>query len=127
MGLAENIITAMLPHLQKAASTIGDETVTDIKGELGKRQYPPLSGPPEVGPPARRKGHLQDGVGHTQETLSTSVVETIHSTRPQGNSMVPEWMERGTPDGRVARRPYMKPARDRLAETISVRLAELLK
>lgn len=123
VGLSENIIRAILPKVQKAANTIGEEMVADVKQSLG-RQYPP-SGPPDVGPPARRTGHLQDGVGHSQETAASSVIETVYSARPEGNPMVPEWLERGTPT--AAPRPYMKPARDRLAATIAARFAALMK
>jgi|ERR1035437_1689222 hypothetical protein len=132
----DSIQASLRLRLSQIAEEIGQETVVDIKEALG-RQYPP-SGPANVGPPAHRTGNLQAGVDYTVADLNPTTIRiTISSIREpearKGSSyMVPEWLENGIPESlergtpRVAPRPYMGPAADRVAETLAQKVATKL-
>ncbi len=117
--MPEEITALIRSKVSEALDAIGKVTVEGIQRDLST-PYPP-SGPAGIGPPARRTGQLQQGVIHYQEQTTTEVVEYIHSTRPPERKWddpeTPQHLEFGT--SQAAPRPYMTPARDRLAATIT--------
>ena len=116
----------MIPEALEAA---GKAIVDDLKNELNTSYYVTPAQRSigmvnyasfEGSPPHRRTGNLRDGVVATitGETL------TITSSRVADDPMVPEWLEYGTT--RMASRPYMSPAMNRVPEVIDTVIKEIV-
>ena len=90
---------------------LAEETRDHAKTSMGAPGPGPHSLPGD--PPRRQTSDLYNNV----TAVVGSHESATESTRPSGAEEVPEWLEYGTPGGKVAPRPYMRPAYERtLAE-----------
>jgi hypothetical protein len=82
----------------------GRQSVENVKQSIST-PYPPASSPGSA--PHLRTGNLHEGVSHSTAAGGTEVSTTITSSRAEGDSRVPFWLENGTK--KMAARPYMGP------------------
>jgi HK97 gp10 family phage protein len=107
----EEIIDARILSVLEQA---GRDAVEDIQGTVNTA-WPPPSEPDTE--PHRRSGALHDGIVYEIEQAGPVTVLTVIST-----VFYSGYLEDGT--GRMKKRPFMAPARDRWAPVVHQRLTE---
>ncbi len=91
----------------------GEQAVAELREQLSE-PYPPASDPGD--PPHRRSGQLASSIVYSL----TGTTLRIGSTDPKA-----QYLEYGTE--RMAARPFLRPANERLLADLAVRLAEYLR
>lgn len=86
------------------AHTPLDMSKTYYSNNKTKAHHPSFPG----NPPAPDSGHLRDSIRYEIENTGNTVYGIVGSTLKDPDYAV--WMEYGTSDGRVAHRPWLRPA-----------------
>ncbi len=126
-NLASTVNAWLAKRLPKALERIGAETTADIKARLGSPcpAYHGVSGGKHSPPghePYMEEGLLIEGISYVVRPDYVMII----SKRADANPKVPEWLEFGTPGGRQAARPYMRPAKNRGMRTVPAILRQEL-
>ena len=124
-------------HLFNAISICGEKVRSDIQYDMAhtpvnteksyytnnktKAHHPSLPG----NPPAPDSGNLRESIRYEVHNEGGEVYGIVGSTQKDENYAV--WMEYGTSDGRIAPRPWLRPAMRKNNEFIRRTIAKAVK